>query len=180
MKKRGEKKGGKGKRGRTGKVPKFICKNKMLALGVSSFSASRTQCFPHPFLYQTILWYKKSMLGFEMTKFSSNCTQIQIVGLFWGWQLFTNIRRRKQNFQDSATQGKIAIIVEQSSPPGTYNCQICPHTNPRPWSQPARSVTTTRFCVTKNLVVVFPFWLSLHSPCSLLPSVHPPIYTENL
>ena len=34
----------------------------------------------------TLLWYKKSMLVVETTKFSSNCTQIQIEGLFLGWQ----------------------------------------------------------------------------------------------
>jgi len=62
----------------------------------------------------TIIWYKKSMLWVKMTKFSSNCTQIQIVGLFLGWQEFTKIQRREQNFQDSATHGKIAVIVDQS------------------------------------------------------------------
>jgi len=30
----------------------------------------------------TILWYKKSMFRFKMTKFSDNCTQIQIIGNF--------------------------------------------------------------------------------------------------
>jgi len=30
--------------------------------------------------------YKKSLLGCEMTKFSSNCAQIQVGCLFWGWQ----------------------------------------------------------------------------------------------
>ena len=34
----------------------------------------------------TSLGYKKSMLGAEITKYSSNCTHIQIVGLFLGCQ----------------------------------------------------------------------------------------------
>ena len=49
-----------------------------------------------------------------MTKFSSKCTHIQIVGLFWGRQQSAIIRKMYQFLQESVTHGKIVVIVEQS------------------------------------------------------------------
>ena len=51
----------------------------------------------------TIFWYNKSMLGFEITKFSSNCTQTQIVGLSWG---YSQISEEEAKFSRQCHAGK--------------------------------------------------------------------------
>ena len=74
---------------------------------------------------RTILWHflEKMVFQFEMIKFESqsNCTQIQILGLFWIWQLFTIIRRRESAAESHmkrksrkcgrATHGKNGVIL---------------------------------------------------------------------
>jgi len=79
----------------------------------------------------TILWYKKSMLWVEMTKFSSKCTQIQIIGLFWGSVNYEN-PGEEANFQESVTHENVAVTA-RSREDETRNGHRNANRNPR-WS----------------------------------------------
>ena len=77
---------------------------------------------------------KNHCWGAKWPNVQSNCTQIQIVGVFL---LFTIIHRRNRFYQESATHQKIAIIVDQSwSPMTAKSANGVARTSPRRLGHP--------------------------------------------
>ena len=85
----------------------------------------------------TILGAKDHSWNAKWPNAQSNCSQIQIIGLFWAWPYSTIICRREQYYQGSATHWKIAVVFEQSWTPTTANSVAC--TSPRRLGHPGRT-----------------------------------------
>ena len=127
----------------------------------------------------TILWYKKSILGFEMTKLSkqrhSNSNHRSLLG---SAGICNHLEEGANIVKKSATQGKIAIIVEQSCTLITTKLDHrVARTSPRRLSHPARA----GFILGRvpKILLFFSFFAQPPSPLVNLPLQKPNVFGED-